>query len=139
VQTTHRRTFLVHERLHTQADAIDAAFEQRLQHRFGDGAGRTFHRDFRRTLDIEVVAQRVKEALQLIGSKHRRRASAEVDRIDASIQLASHFARDCVGGRNLGADLPHIAVKYRAREYTGSEIAEAALRATEWNRDGNSQ
>ncbi len=86
VQATDRRGFLVHERLHTQADAIHITAKQDANNFAANGSGRTLDRDLRSVFDLKVLADRPKQTLQLIGGEHRRRASAEIDRINGTVQ-----------------------------------------------------
>ena len=64
---------------------------QRIQHRLGDGPGSTLHGDFRAALDVEAITHRPKQPLQLIGREHRRRASAEIDRIHLAFENAAEL------------------------------------------------
>ncbi len=132
------RTLLVHERLHAQAHAIDAAAEQRFQNLVGDGAGRALDGDLGCGLDVEVVADRPKQAFQLVRREHRRRAAAEVDRIHAAFEIATELLRNTLGSFNLRAHLLDVPVKQRARKYSRGKVAEAALGAAERYRDVNS-
>ena len=59
VQAADRRRLLVHERLHAQADAIDAAAQQGVDDLTGDGAGRTLDGNLGRWLDLKVLASRL--------------------------------------------------------------------------------
>ena len=47
--------------------------------------------------DLEVLADRLKDSLQLVGREHRRRATAEVNRIYLPLQSAAELPRDCLG------------------------------------------
>ena len=80
---------LVDERLHSQAYAIDARFDHRLQGRSGQLSRGALHRDFGVFLDVESAAKRRKQPLEVVRLKQRWRAAAQVDRIDRAGKVDS--------------------------------------------------
>ena len=70
------------ERLHSQADAIDARFNHRLQGRIRQLSRCALHRDFCGALDIKPAAKLSKQPPEVAGLKQRWRAAAQVDCVD---------------------------------------------------------
>ena len=139
MQPPDRRAFLVHEGLHAQAHAIHAAAEQRFQNLVGDRARSAFDGDLGRRIHLEVVTNRLKDSLQLIGREHRRRAAAEINRIHLRSKLPPSSSSQCVSAAAISE---HTCSTYRsksgARKHARSKVAEAALGAAKRHRDVNS-
>ncbi len=135
VQATDRRSFLIHERLHAQAHAVDVVTAEKFDHGRGQRAGSTFDRDFGLGLDVEILPNRDKKALQLAYIKDGGSSSAEVNGVDGSLHRAAHL---CGGGRSLGnvvADAINVALKNGLGKNIRSEVAIGTLGTAE--RDGN--
>src|SRR5581483_7708887 len=137
VLPAYGRGFLINEGLHTEADAVHADPGQRIQHRLGEGSGSAFDRDLRACLNFELLTQGSENFLEVSRIENCWRAAAEIDGIDVSLQHATRIGQHLFDPGDVVAEPLDIAIDAAAREYTGCEVAVAALHAAKRDRDVN--
>ena len=98
MQPPGSRRFAVNERLHSQADAVHAGRNQRLQSLIGKLARRAFDSNFGVRLQVKLPAHGGEQARQQLGGEQTRRSAAQVDRVHAARKLHAHPRSPC-GGR----------------------------------------
>src|SRR5579885_2798329 len=121
--------FLVYERLHSEADAIHAAFEHGLERVIGQLAGCTFHGDFCSLKNFKLISNCAEQRCEELRRQKAGCASAQVDGIQCICRCK------CSRRLKVFGEAPDISLHVRGRKYARSEVAVGALGAAK--RHGN--
>ena len=135
VQAADRGRFPIHEGLHSQTHAVHAAVEQRLQDPRAERAGGALDGDFGFIRKVKAPPRGAEQLTQLLRLEQAERAAAEIQGLHAAVELAAHRSSGLAGARHVSRDSLHVSPKLLAGENAGSEVAIAALRLAEGNRD----
>src|ERR1035438_5695408 len=139
MQSPNRRRLSVNERLHAQADAIHATFQKTLDPAWRERPGRTLNGNLRIRRHFKLLSNRIEDSLQLKSVEHRRRSTAEINRVDFLLDPPAHLFRSSRCIADVRTHAIHIAPKDSPRKYGRREVAVAALCAAERNRDVDAQ
>src|ERR1700676_5827 len=94
VQTANRRRFLIHKRLHSEADAVHTASQQSFQDARGQCTRSALNRNLRLRTYIALRSDGREDSLQLRRFEHRRRPAAQVNGIYRALDLSAHIRGD---------------------------------------------
>ncbi len=135
VQATHGGCFPIDKRLHAKADAIKPKIGQNLKQPIVQLAGRGLQSHLSVRRDHKYISKSFDDFLHLVTGKKAGSSTAEVNTIDFRRQDCRPFLNPAPCGVNLFCQPFDVRVHPFAAENVRSEIAIAALGATE--RDGN--
>src|SRR5579859_251738 len=135
MQPSDRSYLFIHERLRAETHSVRPHLEQCVENLGTKRSGGAFNRDFSVGPYFKSMVERVKKLAQVLRGEHRRSPSTQVDRIYFFFKRSTKRMGQTFCVRYLHLDSFHISIHLVAREDTGGEIAEAALRAAK--RNGN--
>src|SRR5579864_1020812 len=125
----------IHEGLHSQADPVYSAAQQRLHHRRRKRSGGALRGNLGIAGDIEVAPHGGKDLVHLARFEQAGRVSAHVNGIHFALESSPRLERATLRRINIGDQPLNVALHVVCGKNIRGEVAVAALALAERHRD----